>query len=215
MELFTARNAAAQIGPTIHGGMVIWADNRLGTFDLYASSIGRPAATAGNVRINEFLADPAAGADVNGDGTASTTQDEFVELRNITNVGLDISGFTLSDSVSVRHTFPAGTLLATGEVIVVFGGGTPAGLFGGASVQTASAGSLGLNNGGDTITLADGAGTMIDSVVYGGTTGLNGANNESLVRVPETTGGFVLHSTDPLSGGTAQSPGTARTGIAF
>jgi len=214
-EFFAARNTAAQIGPTIHGSLVMWADNRLGTFDLYASSVTRPPAGVGNVRINEFLADPAAGADVNGDGTASGTQDEFIELRNITNIGLDISGFTLSDGVRVRHTFPAGTVLATGDVIVVFGGGTPTGLFGGSAVDTASTGTLGLNNAGDTITLADSAGTMIDSVVYGGTTGLNGNNNESLVRVPETTGAFVLHSTDPLSGGAAQSPGTGRDGIAF
>ncbi|NOY91158.1 MAG: hypothetical protein GXP55_08095 [Deltaproteobacteria bacterium] len=214
-ELFTARNAAAQLGPTIHANMVVWADNRLGTFDLYASSITRPPAGVGDVRINEFLADPGPTADVNGDGTVSSSQDEFIELRNITNVGLDISGFTLSDTVRVRHTFPAGTVLGTGDVIVVFGGGTPTGLFGGSALQTASTGTLGLNNGGDTITLADGTGTMIDSVVYGGATGLNGGNNESLVRVPESTGAFVLHSTDPLSGGAAQSPGTARNGIAF
>ena len=210
-EFFAARNTAAQIGPTIHGSLVMWADNRLGTFDLYASSIARPAATSGDVMINEVLADPATGADINGDGTASATQDEFIELRNVTNVGLDISGYTLSDSVSVRHTFPPGTVLATGEVIVVFGGGTPTGLFGGAMVQTATAGSLGLNNGGDSVTLADSTGTTIDTMTYGA----EGGNNQSLVRVPETTGAFVQHSTDALAAGRAESPGTLRNGIAF
>ena len=35
---------------------------------------------------------------------------------------LDISGYTISDLVDVRHTFPAGTVVPAGGAVVVFGG---------------------------------------------------------------------------------------------
>jgi hypothetical protein len=97
--------------------------------------------------INEIHADPdATNGDANGDGSTSTTQDEFVELVNVTGSPVDISGWTLADGFGVRHTFPGGTVIPDQCGIVVFGGGTPTGAFGGMTVQTASGGSLGLNN---------------------------------------------------------------------
>ncbi len=163
--------------------------------------------------INEIHADPAAGlpGDANGDGVRNATADEFVEIVNTSPFDVDISGFTISDAVGVRHTFAAGTTLATGAAIVVFGGGAPTGAFGGALVQTATSGALGLNNGGDTVTLTAADATIIDEVTYGG----EGGNNQSLTRDPDITGGFVQHSTVADAGGALFSPGAETDGTSF
>lgn len=164
---------------------------------------------ASGVVINEILADPDATlGDANGDGTVNTTQDEFVEIVNNTGAPLDVSGWTLSDGVSVRHTFPAGTVIADQCAALVFAGGTPTGVFGGAVVQVASSGSLGLNNGGDSVTLSDGV-TNQAMAVYGA----EGGNNQSLTLDPDITGAaFVQHSTATGSGGVLFSPGTSIDG---
>ncbi|MEQ9072578.1 MAG: MopE-related protein [Sandaracinaceae bacterium] len=194
-------STATQRFATNSGSHVVWHDNRLGSFDIYQSFL--PGATyrpsAGSVVIAEVLADPASGADPNGDGTASTTNDEFVELVNLTAVPIDIGGLTLSDATGVRHTFPAGTWVPSLGVVVVFAGGTPTGTFGGAAVQVASSGALGLNNTGDTLTLRDGA-TVIDMASYGS----EGGMDQSIVRDGAT---WVRHSTLPGSVG-AYSVGT-------
>ena len=161
--------------------------------------------------INEINADPDATAgDANGDGTVNTSQDEFVEIVNITGSAVNISGWTLSDGVGVRHTFPTNTILPDQCGVVVFAGGTPTGLFGGMTVQTASSGQLGLNNGGDTVTLNNGA-SDVASVAYGG----EGGDNQSLTRDPDLSGSFVKHSTATGSGGALFSPGTMINGTRF
>ena len=162
--------------------------------------------------INEILADPASGlpGDANGDGVRDSSDDEFVEIVNNSDSDMDISGWTLSDAVGVRHTFPADTVVFANCAIVVFGGGTPTGPFGGVVVQTASSGALGLNNGGDTVTLNDGT-TDLVVVTYGG----EGGDNQSLTRDPDITGPFVKHSTATGSGGALFSPGTMIDGSPF
>jgi predicted extracellular nuclease len=162
--------------------------------------------------INEFLADPAPdlAGDANGDGTRDGSQDEFVELINSSTSPIDIGGWTLADTYSVRHTFPGGTIVPAGCGIVVFGGGSPTGVFGLMMVQTASTGMLGLNNSGDTITLNDGS-TDVAAHAYGG----EGGNNQSLTLDPDVTGVFVQHSTATGSGGALLSPGTTVDGSKF
>jgi len=156
------------------------------------------------LRINEINADPDIElGDANGDGVAHPVQDEFVEIVNISTEPYDISGWTLSDSHELRHTFPEGTIIPALCSIVVFGGGTPTGDFGNAVVQVASEGVLGLTNKGDTIIISDG--TYTQAVV---TYGSEGGNNQSLTRDPDVTGDFVLHSTATGSGGALFSPGT-------
>jgi len=172
-----------------------------------------PPATPGWV-INEFLADPATDltGDANGDGVRDSGDDEFVEIVNDTGSSQDISGFTITDGFGLRHTFPAGTTIANGEAIVVFGGGTPTGDFGGATVQTASTGALGLNNGGDTITFASAASVVQAEVSYGG----EGGSDESLTLDPDVTGtAYVQHSGATGSGGALFSPGTQIDGAPF
>jgi predicted extracellular nuclease len=162
--------------------------------------------------VNEFLADPAGdlAGDANGDGERDSSDDEFVEIVNDSDDDIDVSGWTLSDAVSVRHTFPDGTIISARCAIVVFGGGSPTGAFGGVVVQTASSGALGLNNDGDTITLSDGS-TDQAMVVYGS----EGGRDQSLTRDPDVTGSFVLHATATGSGGTLFSPGTLIDGTSF
>jgi len=164
--------------------------------------------------INEIHADPAAdiSGDANKDGSRDSTGDEFVEIVNASAVALDISGWTLADGFSVRHTFPPGSVIQSQCAVVVFGGGVPMGEFGRATVQTASGGSLGLNNGGDTVTINDG----IEDVVSTGY-GSEGGDNQSLTRDPDLFGPepLVKHTIAAGSGGALYSPGTRVDGSQF
>ncbi|MHC5113616.1 MAG: lamin tail domain-containing protein [Planctomycetota bacterium] len=163
--------------------------------------------------INEILFDPAPApnGDANGDGDSNATQDEFVEIYNNTGAALDMSGWSIQDGFGERHVFTAGTVVPDQCVIVVFGGGTPNGLYGGAAVQLASTGALGLNNGGDSVTLLD-AGLVVRAFhAYGG----GDASDESITRDPDAAGPYVPHSTAVGSGGTFFSPGTLVTGASF
>ena len=174
-------------------------------------TVAEPAADIDLV-INEFLSDPAADlpGDANGDGARNSSQDEFVELVNPGLEALDISGWTISDGVGVRHVFPIDTLIEAGCAVVVFGGGEPTGNFGGALVQTASSGSLGLNNGGDTIAVDNGSGNV--TYIYGS----EGSNNQSLTLNPDVTGTeYAQHSTLSAAQGALFSPGTKADGSSF
>lgn len=173
---------------------------------LFACLLALPATA--QIVINEIHYDPAdPGGDANGDGTRDATDDEFVEILNLGGFDVDVSGWTLSDNTIDRHTFPAGTTLSAGCGIVVFGGGTPTGTFGDMEVQTA--GTLSLNNGGDTLTLNDGT-SDVASETYPGT-----VDNQSITRDPDGTGSFVAHSTATGSGGALFSPGTQISGTNF
>src|SRR6185295_4421194 len=150
----------------------------------------------------------------NGDGTRDSAQDEFVEIINRTAAPIDVGGFTVADATQVRFTFPPGTVIPSTEVAVIFGGGSPRGDFGNAAagglVYTAA---LSLNNTGDTITIKDRAGDVVESVVFGA--GEGGAN-QSANRNPDIVGtGFALHSSISDSGGRLFSPGARTNGMAF
>jgi endonuclease/exonuclease/phosphatase family metal-dependent hydrolase len=139
------------------------------------------------------------------------TAGEFVEIVNGGAGDADLSGWTISDSTAMRHTFPAGTTLAAGRAIVVFGGaaGIPVGL---GNAVAASTGELNLANGGDTVTLASPTAT-IDSVTY--TSALSGTDGVSMNRNPDgdAAGTLVLHTT--LLSSAMRSPGTRIDGSAF
>ena len=164
--------------------------------------------------INEILADPASDitGDANGDGVRDASDDEFVEIVNNTGGTVDISGWTLSDGVGVRHVFELGTVVADQGAVVVFGGGTPTGTFGDAFVQTASTGALGLNNGGDQVSLNDGT-NIVAYYSYGS----EGGNDQSLTRDPDISGPepLVLHTTAAGADGRLFSPGTEVDGTKF
>ena len=143
--------------------------------------------------INEILADPGLDdGDANNDGTINTAQDEFFELYNNSDETLDISGYTMEDFFSIRHTFPEGTILQSGEFLVIFSGGTLDNFSGNA--QIASTGALGLNNSSDYVTIKNPSGATVVSENY------TGASDQSVCRDPDFTGEFVghlSHSTNP------------------
>lgn len=140
--------------------------------------------------------------DSNRDGAPSVSEDELVEIRNVSGVTLDLSGLELHDWASflsgtapARHRVPVGTILRHNQRLLVFGGGTPLHFPSGIVVQTASGGRLGLSNGADAVILFDpGAGAVVAILPYGDPT--NGepaaAKNVSLTRYPDG----VQHWTD-------------------
>lgn len=184
--------------------------------------------------INEILADvPPDNAntanvegDANHDGTRSSDDDEFVELFNNSGAPLDLSGVIVADFASNRFTFPAATTLAAGQAVVIFGGGAPPARdpsFGGALVFTTN--SLGLNDGGDTVTVklpAPGGDIIIASQSYGSGASSSPAApvDQSLTRAPDaevgSAGGvFVAHGAAARAAGRIFSPGTRADGTPF
>ena len=107
-------------------------------------------------------------------------------------------------------TMPTPSPATTTSSTTTYRRASPTGSFGNVVVQTASTGQLGLNNGGDTVTLADGG--AVATAGYGA----EGGQDESLTLDPDLTGAaFVLHSTAAGSGGAIYSPGTRVDGTAF
>ncbi|MFT7617668.1 MAG: hypothetical protein ACI97A_001307 [Planctomycetota bacterium] len=194
-------------------------------------STGAPAlrgqitnAFTGQVYISEYCNDPipaslSLGLDTNGDGIPSTSSsqgnDEFVEIVNGTNLPVILDNWTISDAASggtVRHTFPVGTTVLPGEAITVFGGGNLTNFLNfGLLAQAASTFALGLNNGADSITLADSTGALIDTVAWI-SQGPNDGEGESITRFPETAVGAWARSTT-LPFNPTDSPGRRATNI--
>lgn len=167
--------------------------------------------------INEILYDPSNSGldgDANGDGQYSQAEDEFVEIMNLSSQDIDLSGYKLYDTENLglntpNHIFPSGTIVGAGKAIVVFGGGTPTGSFGGAVVQTSSTGDLNLNNAGDILYLYNSADEEVLSLDI---EPWSNNPNESYTRNPDITGDFEQHSS---SSATFFSPGTKIDGTSF
>lgn len=140
-----------------------------------------------NMSINEIHANPAGdiSGDANGDGVRDSADDEFVEIYNADASSIDISGYTISDASGIKHTFPASTVIPGNSFITVFGGGTPTGISG--MTQTASSGSLSLNNTGDSVIIRNTTGDLVKSYTY------SNSSNQSACREPDFTGSFIGH----------------------
>lgn len=197
-----------------------------GTVELIVRSEGRESnpvqatftgTATREVLINEILADPPDGVagDANHDGVRSSSDDEFVELVNHGS-DTNISGWTIrtrsigSVNETTRHSFASGSFLLAGEVIVVFGGGSfdPTNpVFGCARVMETSSAGLSLVNGGLTVVIRDSAGNLVTEFSYGGETGIEGDENQSLTRSPDIVGSFVPHTTAAGANGRRFSPG--------
>jgi hypothetical protein len=180
--------------------------------DLTISSTAPVAPVPGDLVLNEFMAADNM-SDTNCDGVVTGTNDEFVELVNVSSKVLDLTGVTIADSVVVRHTFAAGTTgsmtLQPGKAIVVWTGGAPA-CAGVTNWFVASSGQLGLNDAGDTITVNSATSVQLLQVMYPAAT-LNVSSNLSPDVVGTT---YALHNTL----GTmlkAFSPGTQVNGDPF
>ncbi len=178
---------------------------------------------AGDLVINEFLADPdLVQGDANCDGVRSASDDEFVELVNVSAAPLILDGVGLSDALQIRHVFAPGTTLEPGQPIVVFGGGglaCPA--FAQVQAVAASTGALSLNNAGDTIGLTDALAAPLAATPYGGEAG----DGQSLTLSPDLNdldpdpvgvSGFAPHMQADEAGDSSRfSPGRRVDGSAF
>ncbi len=100
-----------------------------------------PPAPAPNVQISEVLA-----KNVDTLGFSGNFPD-IIELRNIGNATADLNGWGLTDNTAIpyKYTFPAGTTLAAGARLVVYGSSS-------GSVPAPKTG-FGLKDTGDTLTL--------------------------------------------------------------
>jgi cysteine-rich repeat protein len=160
----------------------------------------------GDLALNEFMAADNA-SDTNCDTLVTSNADEFVELVNVSTKTLDLKGVTIADSVTMRHEIGMVTL-APGAAFVVWGAGTP-GCTGVTSFEVASTGQLGLNDGGDTITIALG-GTDLITLTYPAAA-MNVSDNLS----PDMTG-TTYSRHNAMSGAVgAWSPGMRSDGTAF
>ncbi len=164
-----------------------------------------------NIVINEIFANPLEGSgDANADGVVNTSDDQFIELVNNEGNAIDLGGWTLSDDFSTRFTFPGGTVLPAGTGAVVFGGGKPAGYFGGALLFTA--GDLGIDNAGDILYLRDEQGNVVEEARYD----MQGNQGQSLTRDIDINGSLsVRHSEVSQNGNRLYSPGTKTDGTSF
>ncbi|HEV3049409.1 MAG TPA: lamin tail domain-containing protein, partial [Longimicrobium sp.] len=155
--------------------------------------------TPAQVILNEIMANEP-GSDVTK---------EFVEIVNVGGTSIGIGGWTLSDAAGVKHTFAAGTTLAAGKAIVVYGGsaGIPTGL---TNAVAASTGTLALGNSGDSVILKNGT-TTVTSYAY--PSSLSGTDGVSMNRSPDVsaTGSWVLHTaiSSLTSSGGKRANGTA------
>ncbi|MFZ6051830.1 lamin tail domain-containing protein [Halocola ammonii] len=167
--------------------------------------------------LNEILYDPSnegLDGDANGDGTYAQNEDEFIELFNLSTQPLDMSGYEIFDDENLaintpNHTVAPNTIIQPGQALVIFGGGTPTGTFGNATVQTTDFGELNLNNAGDRLTIKNADG---ETILTFDIEPLSNNPNESYTRNPDLTGDFVQHNT---VNGILFSPGTRTDGSPF
>jgi hypothetical protein len=154
--------------------------------------------------IHELLADPHSETvlgDANCDDVRDAGDDEFFEFVNTGGLDIDLSLATVADATATRHTFADGTVLAPGQVLVLYGGGAPhtgtagqawcAALPANVQTDTAGTGALALNNTGDTVTVSLPSGVTLLTLAYGSSPAPDA--DQSLVRSPEITGDFTHH----------------------
>ncbi|MEZ4399979.1 MAG: lamin tail domain-containing protein [Kofleriaceae bacterium] len=165
-----------------------------------------PAPGQGHLIINEVLADPPTGYDANGDGVWSVRDDEYVELVNTGDAPVDLGGATIADAVAARHTFAAGTVVAPGQALVVFGGPAPA-LAGVVTVGTAG---LYLNNDGDQVVVRTAPGLVVAQLRYGP----EGGADQSLTRQVDGDGASPMVGHRSVAA-TPAAPGRRADGTPF
>lgn len=143
----------------------------------------------GNITINEFLPDPAGlSQDYNKDNSSDDTKDEFVEFYNSGDTNITIANWQLVSGSDILIISGA-TIPAKGFAYFV-AGNRSATINGSASW---SGSWTVLNNGGDSITLKDNIGNIVDSYAYSGSTA-----GRSIGRYPD--GGDWVLSMTPTPG---------------
>ncbi len=181
-------------------------------FSLQLSSIDSTSANETEVPIiiSEILASSSSdGTDANGDGLYDESEDAFIELVNNGSAKIDLSGWKLMGNNVPILTFPAQTVLAPGRALVIFGGGDPAGDFGGALVLAAS--SWNLTGEGGQIEMRDESEKIILDVTYEAVEG----EGQSIIPDPENERQFLPHRSITGQGGAPFSPGMKTDGTPY
>jgi hypothetical protein len=152
---------------------------------------GTTSATAGSLVINEVLA---YNRNVLQNGG---TYPDYVELRNNGASDFDLSGYTLTDDplIPAKYTFPAGTSVAAGGYLLVFGDSDIAapGLHAG----------FGLDTDGDQVILLTGS-AIVDSVTFGPQ-----APDLAIGRIANGTGGWQANNPTPGTANNAKTLGNS------
>jgi len=154
---------------------------------VYTHLVTYPQAAISGITFNEIMAkNVAVIADPQGE------YDDWIELKNITDAAIDLSGMYLSDSPNhpLKWSFPEGTLIGPGEYLLVWADeddGDEPGLHA----------SFKLSAGGEALWLFDkieNGHALLDSVVFGSLAG-----DQSCGRYPDGTGAAqVLSVPSPL-----------------
>jgi endonuclease YncB( thermonuclease family) len=97
--------------------------------------------------------------------TSLDDSDEWVEFENTGSTDVDVTDWTLSDETTKTYTFPS-TTLAPGETFVVTTNQTPSGAAPAADYTDNWDEGYVWNGGGDTATLSDADGTVVDTYSY-------------------------------------------------
>ncbi|HYE31804.1 MAG TPA: lamin tail domain-containing protein [Methylomirabilota bacterium] len=179
-----------------------------------------PSPVEQGIVLTEFLANPAPPSVAypnplnRAERPPATSQDEYVELVNFGSSAVDLSGWTIGDTLQIRHLFSPGTILQAAQAAVVYGGPLtglepvlPAGVL---VMPTSHGGELGFglnNSGGDTISVRNAQNELILRVQY---TGL--PSTGSLSRVPDRDGAFVPQN---AAGAAGFTPGLRASGEAW
>jgi len=183
------------------------------------------AAESGDLVINEILAHPT--EDVSGTGVRSATADQFVEIISTSKDIVDIGKYELQKGTDTRFTFPAGTTVAPGQSVLVFGGGDPANfddmgtdLVFSARTDRNDVGMLELRRAGDTVRLLNRSGDAVLEQPYGDKSDAMADDiaddGQSITRSPQVQGATWLeHTASPGAGTRKFSPGKSSCGKRF
>lgn len=180
------------------------------------------APVSGDLIVNEVHSDPdTTNGDANGDGTASTTDDEFIEIVNKSTKTLQMQGVEVLIKTTVVFQFPAVTLKPNQAVVIFRGGLSGDTLVGTGQAHSKFGGSLvylmtkstALTNSGANVDVKLGA-TTLDSFVYG-SAGCEGDKNQSVTRSPDLTSNSCKLHSDADPNKSLFSPGKKADGTNF
>lgn len=138
-----------------------------GDANCLSATDGSEGSGAGDVIITEFLANPAAVTDNNG---------EWIEFHNTTAKPVDLKGWILQDSVGSHVIGSTVTIPVHGYVVLSKSGSSVNGLPGAYPSAYVYGSGITLSNGGDTITLLDTSGLQVSQVQFSAAQVVEGAS---------------------------------------
>lgn len=142
--------------------------------EYHSLTISMPYASNGNVLINEVLA-----SNSNYGHDSNDESDDWVELYNVTNTGIDLSGMYLSDDPLnlMKWAFPLGTAINANDYLIVWADND--------LIQSGLHTNFKLSSLGDNIIFSNGA-TIFDQILLGAQT-----TDVSYARCPDGSTAFM------------------------